>query len=221
MENNKIIVQGINFDRIDEYINIRKIRKEYRSDKRCCWLTALKYNSILIILFLLIIVGIVLIMIEYPPTSLAVGYWLSLMIMIFVGSMGFYVIGRVIIAVQNYGSELNTNYGFDWYFRGNHDFKYCLSNSNISKGTFFIKEGVKFKWQTEPNYVLCYINSKEKCDKGIQVINDDTIKIPKFDVLEMTLYIPKGYKMPTGEDVIYVNCGVKMDKVINQRLPTY
>lgn len=82
---------------------------------------------------------------------------------------------------------------------------YAITNSNIAKGTFFIKEGVKFKHQTEPRYILCYRNNKEKCDKDIKVISDDMIKTPEFDILKMTLYIPKGYKMPTGEDVIYVN----------------
>lgn len=205
MENNKIIVQGINFDRIDEYINIRKIKKEYRSDKRFCWLTALKYHSIFIILFLLIVVGIVLTMIEYQPTSIAEGYWLSLLILGFVGFMGFIVIGRFIQALKNYQSELNVDYDFDLYFMLNHKFKYSLSNSNIAKGTFFIKEGVKCIGDTTTDYVLCYRNKDEKINIGIKLVEDDIIQAPEFDILKMTLYIPKGYTMPTGEEVLYVN----------------
>ena len=205
MENNKIIVQGINFDRIDEYINIGKIKKEYRSDKRLCWFTALKYNSIFIILFLLIVVGIVLTMIEYPPTSLTEGYWLSLIIL---GSLGFvegWNFVRFIQALQNYQSELNVNCGFEVYFMLNYKFKYSLNNSDISKGTFFIKEGVKFIGNTTANYVLCYRNKGEKINTNIKLVEDDIIQAPEFDILKMTLFIPRSYKMPTGEDVIYVN----------------
>lgn len=205
MENNKIIVQGINFDRIDEYINIRKIKKEYRSDKRFCWLTALKYHSIFIILFLLIVVGIVLTMIEYPPTSLVEGYWLSLIILGFVGSVGFLVIGRFLQALQNYQSYFNVKGSFNIYFLLKHNFKYTLSNSNIAEGTFFIKEGVKFIDDTTSNYVLCYRNEHDKANTDIKLVEDDIIQAPKFDIIRMTLYIPKGYKMPTGEDVIYIN----------------
>lgn len=213
MENNKIIVQGINFDRIDEYINIRKIKKEYRSDKRFCWLTALKYHSIFIILFLLIVVGIVLTMIEYQPTSIAEGYWLSLLILGFVGFMGFIVIGRFIQALKNYQSELNVDYDFDLYFMLNHKFKYSLSNSNIAKGTFFIKESVKFIDDTTSNYVLCYRNKDEKVNTGIKIIESDAIKAPEFDIIRMTLYIPKGYKLPTGEEVLYVNIDTRQRKI--------
>lgn len=154
-------------------------------------------------------------MIEYPPTSLAEGYWLSLMILFFVGFMGFIVIGGFIQALKNYQSDLNVDCGFDYYFEENYELKYCLSKSNTSEATFFIKEGVKFKQQTEPRYVLCYRNNKEKCDIDIKVISGDMIKIPEFDILEMTLYIPRGYKMPTGEEVLYVNIDKVREKQVN------
>ena len=205
MENNKIIVQGINFDRIDEYINIGKIKKEYRSDKRFCWLIALKYHSIFIVLFLLMVVGVALTITEYPPTSLAKGYWLSLITLGFVCFIGFIVTGRFIQALKNYQSELNVNCGFDLYFMLNHKFKYSLSSSNIEEGTFFIKEGVKFIDDTTSNYVLCYQNKDEKVNTNIKIIESDGIQAPEFDIVKITLYIPKSYKMPTGEDVIYVN----------------
>lgn len=209
MENNKIIVQCVNFDRIDMYINMEKVKKEYRSDKKFCWLTTLKYHSIYIIVFLIIVVGIILTMIEYPPTSLSEGYWLFFITLSFVDFMGFIVIGRFIQAFQNYQSELNLNCSFDLYFMLNHKFKYILSSSDISKGTFFIKEGIK----TTSNYVLCYRNKDEKVNTNIETIESDTIQAPEFDIVKMTLYIPKDYKMPTGKDAIYVN----IDKIVKEK----
>ena len=210
MDNSKITIQGVNFDKIGEYINIKEIKKEYKSDKRLCWFTALKDYSLGIIVFLLIVVGIVLTMMEYQPTSLAEGYWRILAMLGFVGLVGFIVIGGFITSVQNYGSDWNTNCGFDYYFEENYELKYCLSKSNISTGTFFIKKnGVKSECLDEPYYDFCYQNNKYECNEEIKVIIDDTVKTPRFDILEMTLYIPKGYKMPTREEVLYVN----IDKV--------
>ncbi|MEE1154699.1 MAG: hypothetical protein UH241_06040 [Acutalibacteraceae bacterium] len=151
-------------------------------------------------------------MIEYPPTSLAEGYWLSLLILGFVGFMGFIVIGRFIQALQNYQYELNVDCGFKVYFMLNHKFKYSLRNSNITTGTFFIKESVKFIDDTTSNYVLCYRNKDEKINTGIKLVEDDIIQAPEFDILKMTFYIPKGYKMPTGEEVLYVNIDNKTKK---------